>query len=113
MIIQAQKDTLAIPDTYMKIETPRALADAVNGLFAIAVYGKFTEAEKSQMQALLKESGESCELVFLEKPTLSAPREALLYIENLSPRCMQMLLRQLYNVDSLICGLLTAQLLNK
>ena len=68
-----------------------------------------------QQQALARAAGAgpSCRLVFVASPSLEAPRETLLYPTHLTGRQTEKLLRQLYDADALICGILPPSLLGE
>lgn len=113
MTTSTQQKMPAQLGSYPKISDRDALAGTLAGLTAVSVCGAFTREEKTRLQALVRGSGEEagCRLVFTASPSLEAPRETLLYPAHLTGRQTEKLLRQLYDADALICGILPPSLL--
>ena len=109
MTTSTQQKMPAQLGAYPKITDRNALA----GLTAVSVCGAFTREEQTRLQALVRAAGEGtgCRLVFVASPSLEAPRETLLYPAHLTGRQTEKLLRQLYDADALICGILPPSLL--
>ena len=113
MTTSTQQKMPAQLGAYPKISDRDALAGTLAGLTAVSVCGALTRAEQTRLQTLVRAAGDGngCRLVFVASPSLEAPRETLLYPAHLTVRQTEKLLRQLYDADALICGILPASLL--
>lgn len=100
---------------YPQLSTLSDLSQALVGVSTVAVYGISSRRERSHLQELLRTEGDKdgCHLIFITSPSLSVPRETLLYPAHLSEHQLVHLLRELYDTDAVICGVLSPALLDE
>ena len=108
-----QQHTAALMHTYPQIASQSDLEHVLMGLPAVTVCGNLSQRERNVLLRLIAVAGEesSCHPVFVTNPSLSAPRETLLYPAHLSEHQLVHLLRKLYDADAVICGILSPFLL--
>ena len=98
---------------YPQIATQSDLDHALTGLSPLTVCGNIEQRECDVLSCLIEAAGEEsgCRPVFVASPSLSVPRETLLYHAHLTEHQLIRLLRQLYDTDAVICGVLSPSLL--
>lgn len=108
-----QQNVEALLHDYPQIATQSDLDHALKGLSAVTICGNLSQHEREVLQRLIEAAaeGRSHHPVFVTSPALSAPRETLLYPAHLSEHQLNHLLRQLYDTDAVICGVLLPALL--
>lgn len=110
-----QQEAAALLCTYPKIATRSDLEHALTGISAVTVCGRLSQEERDHLQDMLQMGGANtdCHLVFATIPSLSVPREILLYPAHLTEHQLNRLLRRLYDTDAVICGILSPPLLDE